>query len=332
MSTFPVRFICFRGEQPFSGSMSARRTSFVGLDDDDEEPAGFGDVVSPGFSLAPSSVTTSVMVKVEEFTCVWDFAKVERFGGKDATKSWKCGWCGSSFQGWNATKALYHLTKSKKSGTDIKPCSGNIPREVMASFLAFQHKKLGVSTAKRLYDEAFMDDLATNQMSMAVAFEGSRSRTSNSSGCVSDYLETINRDGGGGGGGGVSAFNATKLTSAIAEFVYCKGLSFSSVEGSHFLEILRLAKLVPTSYRPPTRKVLANELLDISYSNRMETFMSRLAIDVDVYGLSLFGDGATVHGMPLMNILASGVSEPSAVLAIVDCKLSRFVVFCIFDF
>jgi hypothetical protein len=322
MSTFPIHYILFRGEQPYSRSMSARRTSFVGIDDDDDE-TGFGDVISPGFSSA-SSVTTSVKVKVEEFTCVWDFPKVERFGGKDATKSWKCGWCGSSFQAWNATKALYHLTKSKKNGTDIKPCSGNIPKEVMASFLAFQHKKLGVSTAKRLYDEAFTDDLATNQMSMAVAFEGSRVRSSNSSGGYSDFFETINRD---GDGGGVSAFNATKLTSAIAEFVYCKGLSFSSVEGSHFLEILRLAKLVPTSYRPPTRKVLANELLDISYGNRMDTFMKRLAIDVDVYGLSLFGDGATVHGMPLMNILASGVSEPSAVLAIVDCKFSFFFFF-----
>jgi hypothetical protein len=327
MSTFPVRIICFRREQPFSRSMSARRTSFVGLDVDDEEP-GFGDVVSPGFSLA-SSVTTSVQVKVEEFTCVWDFPKVDRFGGKGATKSWKCGWCGSLFQGWNATKALYHVTKSKKSGTDIKPCSGNIPREVMATFIAFQNKKLDLSTTKRQYDEAFTEEISTNQMSMAVAFEGSRTRSSNSSGGVSEYFEKIHGD----GGGGVSAFNATKLTSAIAEFVYCKGLSFSSVEGPHFMEILRLAKLVPTSYRPPTRKVLANELLDISYGNRMATFMNRLEIDVDVYGLSLFGDGATVHGMPLMNILASGVSEPSAVLAIVDCKfLLLFAFFDIFYF
>jgi hypothetical protein len=98
---------------------------------------------------------------------------------------------------------------------------------------------------------------------------------------------------------GVSAFNATKLTSAIAEFMYCKGLSFLSVEGPHFLEILKLAKLVPTSYHPPTCKVLANELLDISYDNQMETFMKRLAIDVDIYGLLMFGDRATVHGMPL---------------------------------
>ena len=47
--------------------------------------------------------------------------------------------------------------------------------------------------------------------------------------------------------------------------------------------------------------------------------MHDLDVDGDVYRLSLFGDGATVHGMPLMNVLASGVGEPSAVLAIVDC-------------
>jgi hypothetical protein len=35
--------------------------------------------------------------------------------------------------------------------------------------------------------------------------------------------------------------------------------------------------------------------------------------------------GATVHGMPLMNILVASVHEPSAVLAIVDCKFVPFV-------
>ena len=58
--------------------------------------------------------------------------------------------------------------------------------------------------------------------------------------------------------------------------------------------------------------------------------MKNLEIDADVYGISLFGDGATVHGMPLLNILASGVGEPSAVLAIVDCKF--FLVVCVYCF
>jgi hypothetical protein len=111
--------------------------------------------------------------------------------------------------------------------------------------------------------------------------------------------------------------------------VYCKGLSFLSVQGTHFAQIIKLAKLAPSAYTPPTRKVLANELLDLSYENRMEKFMPRLEMDADVYGLSLFGDGATVHGMPLMNILASGVHEPSAVLAIIDCKFANQFVFFI---
>lgn len=123
----------------------------------------------------------------------------------------------------------------------------------------------------------------------------------------------------GDGGEGVAATNATKLTAAIAEFVFCKGLPFSVAEGEHFRQILKLSKLISTSYRPPNRKMIANELLDLSYDNRLQRYMHDLDVDGDVYGLSLFGDGATVHGMPLMNVLASGVGEPSAVLAIVDC-------------
>jgi hypothetical protein len=53
--------------------------------------------------------------------------------------------------------------------------------------------------------------------------------------------------------------------------------------------------------------------------------MNALDVDAEVYGLTLFGFGATIHGMPLMNILVSGIGEPSAVLAIVDCKLPFFV-------
>ena len=120
--------------------------------------------------------------------------------------------------------------------------------------------------------------------------------------------------------GDVTVTNAARLTTAIAEFVYCKGLSFSATEREHLLQILRLAKLVSLSYCPPTRKVLANDLLEVCYKTRLERYMSDLSVDADVYGLSVVRDGATVHGMPLMNILAAGVGEPCAVLSIVDCK------------
>jgi hypothetical protein len=91
---------------------------------------------------------------------------------------WKCRWC-STFKGWNATKVLNHCSKTTRK-TDIKPCSGKIPKEVLATLVAFKHKKMGVSTMKQQYLEAFADDILTNQMSMAVVLEASRSRSSKS--------------------------------------------------------------------------------------------------------------------------------------------------------
>jgi hypothetical protein len=287
--------------------------SVVAVDVDEENSFG-GDVVTPA-SFASSVTMSTTQIKFEEIRSAWDFPRVEKSGDKGSIKSqyWKCGWCGSNFKGWNATKVMSHCTKTRGEKTDIKPCSGSIPKELLESLRSLQNRKKGISNLKRQHNEAFADGIANDQLTMSVALEGSRLRSSNSSNLSNHFSSSITQ-------GSVGASNTTKLTSAIAEFVYCKGLSFSSVEGNHFMQILRLAKLVPLSYIPPSRKVLANELLDLSYDNRMEKFMTSLESDADVYGLSLFGDGATVHGMPLMNILASGVHEPSAVLAIVDCK------------
>jgi hypothetical protein len=51
----------------------------------------------------------------------------------------------------------------------------------------------------------------------------------------------------------------------------------------------------------------------------MEKYNTALIKDGDIFGLSMFGDGATVKKMPLMNILASGVYKPStAVMDIIN--------------
>jgi hypothetical protein len=186
--------------------------------------------------------------------------------------------------------------------------------------LSIQTHEAAISMMKRLHNEAFTDELSHNQPTMAVALEGSCSCSSNS-GSVASHFNSAQA-------GGVGASNSTKLTSAIAEYMYCKGLSLLSIEGTHFAQIIKLAKLAPSAFAPPSCKVLANKLLDLSYENRMEKFMPHLEMDADVYGFSLFGDGATVHGMPLMNILASGVHEPSTVLGIIDCNFAnQFVCF-----
>jgi hypothetical protein len=53
-----------------------------------------------------------------------------------------------------------------------------------------------------------------------------------------------------------------------------------------------------------TQKVLANELLDLSYKNRLGKFhMEWLDVEVNIYGLSLLGGWTPVHGRPVINIL-----------------------------
>jgi hypothetical protein len=179
-----------------------------------------------------------------------------------------------------------------------------------------------MSSVKRQHSEALSDSIANDQTSIAVAFDIKRKHSSHTGGTATNPFDVF-----GDSKGGVESSNATRLTSAIAEFVYCKGLSFSSVEGDHFYQILKLFCLVSPAYRPPGRKLLLNNLLDLSYENRMNRYLDSLSKEANMYGLLLFGDCGTVHGMPVMNILATGVHEPSAVLAIVDCKL-----FCFFEF
>jgi hypothetical protein len=145
--------------------------------------------------------TSTTKITVEEVLSVWDFPRVEKSGSNRVlqTQTWKCGWCGSIFKGWNATKVLNHCTKTQGK-TDIKACTGNIPREVMAALLAFKHTKTGLSTMKRLQSEAFTDVLSHNQMTMAVALEGSCSCSSNSCSVASH-------------------FDSAQAT--IAEYMYC---------------------------------------------------------------------------------------------------------------
>jgi hypothetical protein len=47
--------------------------------------------------------------------------------------------------------------------------------------------------------------------------------------------------------------------------------------------------------------------------------MTALLSEAKIYGVTVFGDGATIKSVPLVNILAAGVNNPFALLDIVDC-------------
>ena len=241
--------------------------------------------VGSGASVVTAATNPSPSTDIVPYKTVWDFERIEKIGGPEAsTKEWKCGWCGLQLKSWNATKALAHVSKAA-GNNDVKACSGNIPKDVLARFRSFCFEKLGAATFKRQREDALSDSICENQQSLSVMVQNNRSRTSNS------FSQSKIVDMTGGGGAGVAASNSTNLTAAIAEFVYCRGLAFSMVEGDHFLRILQLAKLVGPSNRPPSRKAIGNELLDYSYESRLDKSIKNLEVDANLYGISLFGDG-----------------------------------------
>jgi hypothetical protein len=73
--------------------------------------------------------------KLEDMNAVWDFQKIERRGGSGTIedRSWCCGWCGMVLKGWNATKAMNHVSKAT-GNNDVKACTGNIPKETLSAF------------------------------------------------------------------------------------------------------------------------------------------------------------------------------------------------------
>ena len=48
--------------------------------------------------------------------------------------------------------------------------------------------------------------------------------------------------------------------------------------------------------------------------------MKTLLSEAELFGITIFGDGATIKSVPLMNVMAAGIHNPSALLDIVDCS------------
>jgi hypothetical protein len=119
---------------------------------------------------------TPPTMNLDVIRTVWEFDRIEKRGGPDsASKTWYCGWCNLSFRGgWNATKAMIHCARVVGSDNDIRPCTGPIPKEVLAIFQAFRFRKMGKKTAKRKNDDAFKTSVSDNQKSISVAFESSK--------------------------------------------------------------------------------------------------------------------------------------------------------------
>ncbi len=70
----------------------------------------------------------------------------------------------------------------------------------------------------------------------------------------------------------------------------------------------------------PSRRKIGGELLDLNYMYTYERNKAEPLTEVKVFGLAFMGDGATIHRMPLLNILAMSGVTPPITFSIQDCS------------
>ena len=106
---------------------------------------------------------------------------------------------------------------------------------------------------------------------------------------------------------------------AIADFLHSHCLPFSLAEDAKLAKIIEIGRTLGPNYKPPFRQDIGGKYLDAIYETNWKEQMRTLLLEARVFGLTVFGDGATIKTVPLVNVLAAGVNNPFALLDIADC-------------
>jgi hypothetical protein len=113
--------------------------------------------------------------------------------------------------------------------------------------------------------------------------------------------------------------NDATIEMAIAGFFHCKNIPDSVVELPRFIQLIRVCHLVGEDFVVPHRKQIGGELLDLNYANVYKQNKAKLLKFAKVFRLAFLDDGATIHQMALMNILAMSGAFPPMTISIQDC-------------
>ena len=117
----------------------------------------------------------------------------------------------------------------------------------------------------------------------------------------------------------INKSNNTDLEMAIADFFHCKAIPDRAVEAVRFKRIILVAKLAGRDFVVPNRKRVGKDILDLNFDDCQHKNKQSLLVDAPVMGLTLLGDWATIHCMPLVNCLGLCANHPPTVLSIDDC-------------
>ena len=103
--------------------------------------------------------------------------------------------------------------------------------------------------------------------------------------------------------------------------MYClRNHQQNALSSSHFKAVLNCTRQTNSSYEPPTVHEMGGGLLEANYFAYQLESVNKLLTKVELFGLGIFGDGATIVKTPMMNKLACSTGNPHCVLQVVDCS------------
>ena len=96
---------------------------------------------------------------------------------------------------------------------------------------------------------------------------------------------------------------------AFAHWCLANSLPFNVGECPLFKRFVRCAQNVGSDYSPPLKDEVSGKLLNATYESYFEEEMSKVLEDVDLFGITIYGDGATMKTTPYINVLACSPGE-----------------------
>ena len=267
-------------------------------------------------SVSMTSAVPSAQSTLPPMQNIWDDPLIIPKGDK----GWRCGYCGSTWSYVNSSRVIKHLVPYYHAGKGINVCSHSLLKLSVMDKLRWEEFALNQSqTSDRRRNESDTASLLlrtrTNQIADSIQESSVAKRIKTSTVEAAEEERRLNNQ--------MSLEtslhqNGVRLTAAIANFVHSEGLPFSVVDKPTFHAMLAEARYAPAKYSIPNRRLIGGNLLDLTYATYFDDNIAKLNVGIEMYGICLYGDSATIRRKPFLNILAASVHEPSIVLEIAD--------------
>ena len=261
--------------------------------------------------------------------------------------------CRKVFNDWNLTKAVHHV--AQQNSNDIAKCKTLLGEEDNRIYQSIYHQykekaecrkrkqsvlntvqdeninkalfhqksnKKSQNSIQSLSDKFISNSIASNEKQLQLTKTNNRSLITTE---IDDEKFLSNSSVSKGKKQLYPVFavgareNDEKARMAIADFIIGCGLPFSIADHPKFRYMCKFMRNSSNKFNFPNRNMVSSVLMDALYESNRKKYIQDLSKNAEIFGLTFLGDGATVKRMPLINIIASGVYCPVAVLAISDC-------------